>query len=298
MKLLVTGAWKCTEEQLNEVRSMGHEVKFMQHEQEALACDYAWVEGLICNGIFLHHPIAKFKNLKYIQLTGVGYDRIPLDYIREHGIELHNAAGVYCAPMAEFAISGVLQLYKQSRYFYENQRLHRWEKHRGLLELSGKTVLIVGCGAAGIECAKRFKAFGCRVIGVNRTRRESEHFDGIYGLSELDRITGKADVIVLAIALTSETRHLVSREQLGRMKDSAVLVNISRGEIVDTAALIEAIDSIGGAVLDVFEEEPLAADSPLWDKENVIISPHNSYVGDKCNDRLFEIVLKGLGNAN
>ena len=167
MKLLITGAWNCTNDQLNQIESMGHSVLFMQNEKDVLPCAYEEVEGVVCNGLFLSHPIEKFSNLRFIQLTSAGFDRVPMEYVKTHGIEIHNARGVYSIPMAEFALCGVLQLYKQSRFFLENQKQGRWEKHRGILELYGKTVCIVGCGNVGTECAKRFQAFGCNVLGVD-----------------------------------------------------------------------------------------------------------------------------------
>lgn len=127
MKLLITGAWQATSEQLNKIESMGHSVVFMQDEKAQLPCNYNDVEGVICNGLFLHHSIERFISLRYIQLTSVGFDRVPMDYIQARGIEIHNARGVYSMPMAEFAISGVLQLYKQSRFFYENQKKCVWK---------------------------------------------------------------------------------------------------------------------------------------------------------------------------
>ena len=150
MNLLVTGAWRQAKEHLEELNK-NHNTVFMQMERDELPCEYDWVEEVICNGLFLHHPIDKFKNLKYIQLTSAGYDRINMNYVKEHNIEIHNARGVYSIPMAEFAISGVLQLYKQSRFFYENQLEKKWEKNRQLIELFGRTVCIVGCGSVGIE---------------------------------------------------------------------------------------------------------------------------------------------------
>ena len=122
MKLLVTGAWKCTKEQLNSLAELGHSIIFMQNESEDLPCDYSEIEGAICNGLFLHHSIEKFTNLKYIQLTSAGFDRVPMDYVKSHGITINNARGVYNIPMAEFAVSGVLQLYKKSQFFYEKQK--------------------------------------------------------------------------------------------------------------------------------------------------------------------------------
>ena len=105
--------------------------------------------GSYLQRLFLSHPIEKFTNLRYIQLTSAGFDRVPMEYVKVHNIEIRNARGVYSIPMAEFALCGVLQLYKQSRFFMENQKARTWEKHRRLLELSGKTVCIIGCGSVG-----------------------------------------------------------------------------------------------------------------------------------------------------
>ena len=140
MNLLVTGAWQQATDYLEELEKE-HEVIFMQWENKELPCEYEWVEGIIGNGIFLSHPIERFKNLRYIQLTSAGYDRVPMNYVEEHQIKIHNARGVYSIPMAEFAIAGVLQLYKQARFFSNNQKNHQWIKHRDLLELNGKKVL-------------------------------------------------------------------------------------------------------------------------------------------------------------
>lgn len=295
MKILVTGAWNCTQGQLNTLAEMGHNVVFMQNEKEALPCAYEEVEGVICNGLFLYHDIEKFTSLRYIQLTSAGFDRVPMPYIRERGIEIYNACGVYSVPMAEFAISGVLQLYKQARFFYENQKKNVWEKHRGVLELFGKTVCIVGCGNVGTECAKRFQAFGCRVIGVDLYPREDSAYEKMHALSEMDNCLAQADVVVLTLPLTNETKHMFNEARFGAMKEGAVFVNIARGAIVEETALLKALDEkLSGAVLDVFEEEPLATNSPLWKKENVIITPHNSFVGDGNGQRLSALIFKNL----
>lgn len=295
MNLLVTGAFDWTEKELNILRGLGHNVVFMQQEKSPLPCDAAWVEGIIGNGIFLSHPIEQFTSLRYIQLTSAGFDRVPMDYVEQHGIEIHNARGVYSIPMAEFALGGVLQLYKQSGYFHENQKAHKWEKHRGLLELFGKNVCIVGCGSVGTECAKRFKAFGCSVVGVDIKPYKNELYDSMLPLNSLDEALMKADVTILTLPLTKETRHFINTDRFAAMKSGAVLVNIARGAIMDTEALITAVNThLGGAVLDVFEEEPLDESSPLWDMENVIITPHNSFVGDGNHKRLFEVITDNL----
>lgn len=295
MNLLITGAWNHTPEQRKAIEKLGHRVTFMQNEWDSLPVAYEEVEGVICNGLFLHHPIEKFTKLRYIQLISAGLDKVPEDYIREHDIALHNAKGVYSIPMAEFAVAGVLQIYKQMAYFRKNQNEHLWNKHRGLLELQGKTVCILGCGDVGTECAKRFRAFGCRIVGVNRTVREHADFDRILPLESLHQAAKEADVLVATVALTEQTRGIINADLFGIMKNGCVVVNVSRGAVVDTNALIAALqDKRIYAVLDVFDEEPLPGDNPLWDMENVIIAPHNSFVGDGNADRLWSAVYSNL----
>ena len=275
---------------------MGHSVVFMQQEKDELPCDPDLVQGVICNGLFLYHPISEFENLRFIQLTSAGFDRVDMDYVRAHGIKIHNARGVYSIPMAEFAVSGVLQLYKQARFFRENQKEHRWEKHRGLMELYGKNVTVVGCGSVGTECAKRFSAFGCRVTGVDIAVREDEAYEEMFPLEKLDELLPRTDVLVLTVPLTPETEQLIDRRRLGLMSSSAVVVNISRGRVLDEAALCEQLKDgrLAGAVLDVFAEEPLPETSPIWDSPNLIATPHNSFVGEGNGERLAERIYKGI----
>lgn len=294
MILLLTGAWQQAKDHIPELETIGHEVHFLQQEKDPLPCNPERIEGVVCTGLFLFHPIEQFPNLRFIQLTSAGFDRVPMDYVREHKIEIHNAAGVYSVPMAEFALAGVLNLYKKLDVFRAQQQNHEWTKHRDLRELNEKRALILGCGNVGTECAKRFSAFGCDVIGVNRTVKEKEYFDEVQSLSDLDTLLPTADIVVVSVALTEETRGLITAERIHSMKPDALLVNISRGAVVPTRALEEAIDHIGGAVLDVFEEEPLSETSPLWDKENVLITPHNSFVGDGNSERLSSFIMRNL----
>lgn len=295
MNLLITGAFSCTEEQINEIKKLGHEVVFMQYEKDELPCEYSWVQGIIGNGIFLFHPIEKFTSLKFIQLTSAGFDRVPMDYVKEKGIRIFNARGVYSIPMAEFALCGVLALYKKMDFFLRNQKEHRWDKHRGVLELYSKNVLVVGAGNVGQECAKRFTAMGCTVYGADIYPVQSEAFIEVLPMTELDNLLAEADVVILTLPLTDETRYLFNKSKFDKMKNGSVLVNISRGAVVNTNDLIDALNqSLGGAVLDVFETEPLDENNPLWDMPNTIITPHNSFVGEGNSKRLFECVHKNL----
>ena len=295
MYLLVTGAWKSTEKELSKLKKLGHEIIFMQNERDELPCLYEKIEGVICNELFLHHPIEKFTSLKYVQLTSAGFDRVPMDFAGAKKIKVCNARGVYSIPMAEFAVSGVLSLYKESRFFYENQKKNVWEKHRNIVELYGKTVCIIGCGSVGSECAKRFSAFDTRVIGVDLYPAENNYFEKIYHLSDIDSCLSESDVVVLTLPLTDETRGMMNKERFSKMKENSVIVNIARGAIIDEKALIEALDTkLFGAVLDVFSEEPLSKTTPLWQKKNVIITPHNSFVGQGNASRLWKVIYRNL----
>lgn len=295
MNILVTGAWQSAKDNIVKIEKLGHTVVFMQYEKDELPCDYSWVEGVICNGLFLSHPIEKFVNLKYIQLTSAGFDRVPMEYVKDNQITIHNARGVYSIPMAEFAVSGVLQLYKSTKFFVNNQQNKLWNKDRNLIELYGKTVCVVGCGSVGTECAKRFKAFGCKVFGVDLFTRQDDNYDDMVHLNELDDILPMSDVVVLTLPLTDDTYHIIDKNKFSKFKDNAVLVNIARGAVVDTEALIQALNNkLYGAVLDVFEEEPLSENSTLWNCENVVLTPHNSFVGENNQERLTESIFKNL----
>ncbi|MBE6758397.1 MAG: hydroxyacid dehydrogenase [Ruminococcaceae bacterium] len=297
MNLLVTGAARPTETQLDSLRAMGHTVWFLQNEHEALPLPTEEVEGVVANGLFLHHDITRFTALRYIQLTAAGLDRVPVDHVRAHNITLHNAAGVYSIPMAEFATAAVLCLYKQLTFFRTAQTAHRWDKHRGLRELFGKRVCIVGCGNVGTACAKRFAALGCTVCGVDLFERKDVAYSVMHPLADLHAALAAADIVVLTVPLTEDTRHLIGEKELALLQDEAVLVNIARGAVVDTAALASAV-SVRPlyAVLDVFEEEPLSPDSPLWDNERVLITPHNSFVGEHNGERLWMLIQNNLSN--
>ena len=297
MKLLVTGAACFSQQQLDILKdSFGFDVVLQKDERGAPETDFSKVDAAVLNGLFLYHGIDEFEKLKFIQLTSVGFDRVPLDKINEKGISLYNARGVYSVPMAEFALAGVLNLYKNANGFYENKKKHLWQKNRQIRELCGSTVCVVGCGSVGTECAKRFKAFGTRVIGVDLYKPSADTYDAYYDIKSIKDALSVSNVIVITLPLTQETKGLFNEEMLLSCRQGAVIVNISRGPVLDENALCDLIESghIGGAVLDVFETEPLNENSRLWDYDNVIITPHNSFVSDKNNDRLFELCCNNL----
>ena len=295
MKLLITGAFECSQEFLALLRDLDIEIVYLEREDGEIDFFPQEIDAVVCNWLFVHHDIAQFKKLKYIQLLSAGLDRVPLDYIREHGIVLHNAAGVYSIPMAEHAVCGVLQLYRQSVVFSRQKQEKRWHKIRNLKELTGKTVCIVGAGNVGSAVAAKFSAFSSAIYGVDTNTVRREYFAKIYPLDGLDEVLEISDVVIATLPLTRETRHLFDAERFSHMKEGAVFVNIARGGVVDEEALIEALsEKLFGAVLDVFDSEPLEKENRLWEMENVILTPHNSFVSENNVIRMSEVVLSNL----
>lgn len=299
MKLLITGAFPASPQQCDVLRENGFSLYFQQDERGAPACDFAEMDAVICNGLFLYHDIAAFKKLRCIQLTSAGLDRVPLDYIRAHGIALYNAGGVYSIPMAEFAVAGILQLYKHLPAFREHQKAHVWQKDREVRELCGQTAAIVGCGSVGTACAKRLCAFGVHCTAVDIVRPTDAAYEAFFDVAHIADALKTADIVLLTLPLTDDTRGMFDKALFAQCKDGAVLVNIARGAVVREDALSDALSAgkLAGAVLDVFEEEPLCENSALWDFDNVIVTPHNAFVSDKNHERLFALVLKNLKNA-
>ena len=193
MKLLLTGAFKYSQEQLNMIQSLGYEVTFVQDERVPLDIDVSEFEAVVCNSLFLYNDITRFKNLEFIQLASAGLDRVPLEYIKEKGIKLFNAKGVYSVPMAEWVVLKILEIYKKSRKFDKNQDEHKWDKQRDLLELTDKTAAIIGFGSVGYEVAKRLKAFDVKVIGVGRRAIEPDFLEEYYLIEDIDEVLKRSN---------------------------------------------------------------------------------------------------------
>jgi len=296
MQLLLTGAFGYTDTQLASLKSAGFEITYIQNELQTLDIDCSAFDAVVCNSLFKYNDVNNFTNLKAVQLTSAGYDRVPVSIFAQKGIALFNAKGVYNIPMAEWALLKTLEIYKDSRFFYKNQEQKSWNKHRHLRELFGKTVLIIGTGNIGQECAKRFKAFGTKVIGVDIFDSKCEYIDEFFYIDSLQTVVKLCDVAVLCLPLNDKTRHLINEEILSLFKDDAVLINISRGKVISESALIKTLEQgrLSGVALDVFEEEPLSQQSPLWSMPKVYITPHNSFVSDMVTERLFELIYKNL----
>jgi len=295
MKILLTGAFSYTENQLEILQNMGLDIDFLQYEKDKLDnCEI--YDAVVCNGLFLYNDIEKFKNLKYIQLTSAGFDRVPMDYVKNNNIKIYNAAGVYSIPIAEHTVLKVLEIYKKSKDFYIKQKNHLWEKEREIFELYGKNVLIVGCGNIGKEIAKRFKAFGTNIKAVDIAPVNCEYIDSYEHINNLTSAIENSDIVILTLPLTDETKGIINKNCFDVMKKSSILVNISRGQVINEADLVDALENkqIYGAALDVFQDEPLSENSKLWDFENVLVTPHNAFVGEGNSERMFDVLCNNL----
>lgn len=296
MKTLITGALKISEEQILELEKLGLEIMYINDETKKIEIDVKDIEFVICNSLFLNNDIKEFTKLKYIQVTSAGLDRLPLEYIKQKGIKLFNARGVYSIPMAEWTILKILEIYKNSKIFYKNQENKIWEKDRNLLELSGKKVAILGYGSVGQEIAKRLKAFDTTITAVDIKSVEDDNIDNYFNISDIDKILPAEDIIIITLPLTDETRGLIDFNKISIMKKNAILINISRGNIIKEKDLVKALKDrkILGAVLDVFENEPLSKKSELWNLDNIIITPHNSFVSEQNERRMYKVILKNI----
>lgn len=300
MNILLTGAFNYSKEQFNDIGSLGYKITFVQEEREELNMDVSKFEVVVCNSLFMYNDIKKFKNLKAIQLTSAGLDRVPLKYINQNNIKLFNASGVYSIPIAEWTVLKILEVYKKSKDFIEQQKNKEWKKHRDLRELTNKNVGILGFGDIGKQIAKRLNAFDTNIYAFDIFEPKSgiykkyDHIDNIYDYIE------ELDIVVLCLPLTNETRNLVDNRFLTKMKKNAVLVNISRGEIISTKDLISTLMSRQElmAVLDVFENEPLDNNNKLWELPNVQITPHNAYHSDHITSRLYKVIYSNLKKNN
>ncbi len=296
MKTLITGALKYNKSELKKLEQIGLEIKYIKDETIRANMEFSDIEFIICNSFFLYNDIKLFKNLKYIQVTSAGMDRLPLKYIENKKIKVFNARGVYSIPMAEWTILKILEIYKHSKKFYRNQEKHLWEKDRDILELNNKKATILGYGSVGQEIAKRLKAFGVYINAVDRKEMFDENIDRYYNISQINNILPESDIVILTLPLTEETQYIINSDRLKIMKDKSILVNISRGKIIKENDLLEILETekFLGVILDVFENEPLDKTNKLWDYNNVIITPHNSFVSNNNEERLYNLIYKNI----
>ena len=241
--------------------------------------------------------------LRWIQLTGAGHEHLqPFDWL-PRGVALTTNSGAHAPKAGEFAATAILMLNNDLPFLMTNQRKARWEQSFSSC-IEGKTLAVIGVGAMGGAAARWAKQrLKMHVLGVRRSGRGQRYVDTMYRPGELDRVLPKADFVLVTAPLTRETEALIDRRALASMKRGAGLINMGRARVVDYVALADELRSgrLRGAVLDVFDPEPLPADSPLWSTPNLVISPHVSsddvgnYI-DRTLDVFFANVRRFLSN--
>lgn len=225
--------------------------------------------------------VAAMDRVRHFHQPTTGYDQVDERALTARGIPLTNAGDATSVAMGEHTVMVTLALLKSLQWCHDRVRAGEWPQHevvgRSLVELPGKTVGLIGMGNAAEETARRFRAFGARLLYTARSRRSPE-YEAEHGVeyATLEELLARSDVVCLLCPLTDQTRRLIDADAIARMKDGAFLVNPARGELVDQTALVAALTSgkLRGAALDVLDPEPPDADDPLLTLDNVILTPH------------------------
>lgn len=242
--------------------------------------------------------LAYVPRLRWIQTIGAGMDwllRAP--EVAESDILVTNASGVAAVPIAEHILALMFVLTRRMHRFARAQREHEWFQRGRCEEIDGTTMGIIGLGPIGLKTAEKARGLNMRVLGLRRDpSRTSPHVDRMFGPDGLHELLKESDWVVLAAPLTEETRGMMGEPQFRTMKETAYLINIARGQIVQEDVMIRALREgwISGAGLDVFAQEPLPTDSPLWDMRNVMITAHYAGATPRYADRVTGIFTENL----
>ena len=246
-------------------------------DTDNFAASMATAETLVTWNLPTENLARVAPRLKWIHITGAGVEHlVPMDWLPP-GVALVNSKGVHAVKAGEFGLMAILMLNNALPALIENQKKAVYDSIYST-PIAGKTVAVIGVGNIGEAVAAHAKAFGFHVIGVSRHGNPVDGVDEIFPVAQLDAVLPRADFVFVVTPLTEETRNLVDRRRLALMKPGAGLVNIGRAAVVDYRALVEKLETgaLSGAILDVFDEEPLPADSPLWNVPNLILTPHVS----------------------
>jgi D-2-hydroxyacid dehydrogenase (NADP+) len=235
----------------------------------------------------------------WVQTTSTGYAAFPLDKMSERGIHLTNALGNYSIPVAEHVFAMMLGLTRRLRMFDKNQRMEYWDRIDGenLQELHNMNMTIVGLGDIGAAIARRALAFDMNVQAIKKNPDSDYHplkRTSVHKLDELDLLLPETDVLVLVVPLNDSTYHLLNKQRLELLPDTAMVINVARGPVIEQSSIEQALASgkIAYAGLDVFDPEPLPANSPLWNMENVILTPHVAGRSDQFIPRFMDLFLE------
>lgn len=243
---------------------------------------------------FPRAALTESDSVRWIAVGGSGTDHLqPWDSTR---VTVTNSAGVAADMMAEYVLGTLLSFSLDLRGFACDQRGRRWNAAGRVMPIAGRTMLILGLGKTGAAVARRAQALGLRTLGVRARPQPTPGFDEVHGTDDLPSLWPRADVVVCCVPLLDSTRGLIGPAAFAAMRPGVVLIDVSRGGVVDEGALLAALDAgrLGGAALDVFTTEPLPPDHPLWAREDVIVTPHCSSVDAGWQQRAFEMFSRNL----
>ncbi|NIK11565.1 D-2-hydroxyacid dehydrogenase [Alkalibacillus almallahensis] len=240
--------------------------------------------------------IVKAERLSWIMVISAGLDKMPFDQIEAQGIKVTNARGIHAIPMAEYVIAMILQVSRQAKKLMDLEEEHKWDRSVKMTEITGGTMLIVGTGAIGQEVARLAKGFRMKTVGISQSGQLKDHFDECHPNESLHDYLPEADYVIGILPATDETHHYFDSEEFSAMKETAIFLNMGRGQTVNESAIVQSLKDgdFYHAVLDVFEEEPLDDQSPLWDLEQCTVTPHLSGISRHYQPRAFDIFETNL----
>ncbi|SFS08668.1 D-2-hydroxyacid dehydrogenase (NADP+) [Halomicrobium zhouii] len=243
---------------------------------------------------FAYEPAFLDADLDWIHSVQAGVDRFPFEDLSDRGIRLTNSTGIHGDAVGETVFGYMTSFARRLHVYRSNQERREWGPPAWdeAFTLAGQSVTVVGLGTLGRGVASRADCLGMHVTGVRRTPTPVDHVERVYTPTDLTEAVADARFVVLTVPLTEETRKLVGEFELDAMRSDAYLINVARGAVVDQAALLDALESGGlaGAALDVFEDEPLPADSPLWEMDDVVVTPHVAAATRDYADRIAALV--------
>jgi len=298
LKILVS--FDLPEKYLKEICLVSPRIRLEECKEENILINKMKDVEVLYAGLFNKNILAAASRLKWVHTRFAGADKFLFPEMIKSDVLLTNSLGIHRTQCSEHAMSLMLAWTRKLYEFMRNQVQARWERPLGVSvcdEMWGKTVGIIGIGKIGAEIAVKAKAFNARTLGLAHTEKiQLPQFDEIIPADQLSLLLQRSDFVVLTVPLTPETKGMIGEDELRQMKQSAVLVNIARGEVVQEEKLITAIKEgwIAGATLDVFETEPLPSDSELWKMENVIITPHVAGTTPHYDQRAVSIFKENL----
>lgn len=294
MKALFTHTYG--ERNMKKIEDLGIDITYIPEKKIKdgyLVSDY---DFLVCYDPF---PSLRFEGnkLKWIQLTSKGVAHVP-DFLRTPAIQITNNKNASAIPIAESIIGYIMYIYKNFETFRSNKGVKLWKPNTDLLELTGKTVTILGTGEIAKATAERLHGFGVTILGINTDGRMVDGFSKVYKMEALEEVLAISDIIISILPSTDKTYHILNKKSLSYTKQGSVLINISRGSILDEASLIELLDKdhFRGVALDVVETEPLPPSSPLWNYDKLFLTPHSSFFSDQYKQRIFNMIYENVKN--